>query len=100
MIVFRTATLRAVARMQVCHRVDGIPVALELAAALVRVLAPEQLAARLGNRFQLLTNGVRNAPSRHADVTVDGVLELPATYGGRAAPLRPPGGVRGQLDPR
>ena len=54
---------RAVA--QVCHRLDGIPLAIELAAARVRALSVEQIAARLDDRFHLLTGGSRTALSRH-----------------------------------
>ncbi len=50
---------------QVCHRLDGIPLALELAAARVKVLAVEQIAARLDDRFRLLTGGSRTALPRH-----------------------------------
>jgi predicted ATPase/class 3 adenylate cyclase/DNA-binding CsgD family transcriptional regulator len=51
--------------VQVCAQLDGIPLALELAAARVKVLAVEQIAARLRDRFQLLTGGGRTAPARH-----------------------------------
>ena len=53
----------AIAR--ICWRLDGIPLALELAAARVRVLPVEQLLARLEDRFRLLTGGSRTAPVRH-----------------------------------
>ena len=43
--------------VQVCHRLDGIPLAIELAAGRARVLAVEQIAARLDDRFRLLTGG-------------------------------------------
>jgi predicted ATPase len=49
---------------QVCHRLDGIPLAIELAAARVNVMPVEQIAARLGDRFRLLTNGSRTALPR------------------------------------
>ncbi|MGQ0551064.1 MAG: ATP-binding protein [Armatimonadota bacterium] len=48
---------RAVA--EVCNRLDGIPLALELAAARVKALSPEQIARRLDDRFRLLTGGAR-----------------------------------------
>ncbi|MBI5651810.1 MAG: tetratricopeptide repeat protein [Chloroflexi bacterium] len=53
---------RAVA--QICARLDGMPLALELAAARVKILSVEQIAARLDNRFTLLTGGSRTAPPR------------------------------------
>jgi predicted ATPase/DNA-binding SARP family transcriptional activator len=50
---------------QVCHRLDGIPLAIELAAARVKVLSIDQIAHRLDNCFQLLTGGNRTALPRH-----------------------------------
>src|SRR5262249_10271937 len=58
------AAARAPAVAEVCRRLDGIPLALELAAARVRGLSVEQLAARLDDRFRLLTGGARTAPRR------------------------------------
>jgi len=49
---------------QIARRLDGIPLALELAAARVRLLSPEQIAARLDDRFRLLTGGSRTALPR------------------------------------
>jgi predicted ATPase/DNA-binding CsgD family transcriptional regulator len=48
----------------VCRALDGIPLAVELAAARVRALSVEQIAARLADRFGLLTTGNRGAPAR------------------------------------
>lgn len=48
----------------ICRRVDGIPLALELAAVRVRLLAPAQIAAALNDRFRLLTGGARTAVPR------------------------------------
>ncbi len=45
---------------QICWRLDGIPLAIELAAARARVLSPEQIANRLDDRFRLLTGGNRS----------------------------------------
>lgn len=49
---------------QVCWRLDGIPLAIELAAARIRVLSLEQIVERLDDRFHLLTTGSRNAVPR------------------------------------
>lgn len=49
---------------QICSRLDGIPLAIELAAARVRALSVEQIAARLDDRFHLLTGGSRTALPR------------------------------------
>ncbi|MGC1377366.1 MAG: tetratricopeptide repeat protein [Anaerolineales bacterium] len=49
---------------QVCSRLDGIPLAIELAAARVNMLKVEQIAERLGDRFRLLTGGSRTALPR------------------------------------
>jgi predicted ATPase/DNA-binding SARP family transcriptional activator len=50
---------------EICRRLDGIPLAIELAAARVRVLSLEQIAQRLDDAFQLLTAGSRTALPRH-----------------------------------
>ncbi|WP_326719293.1 AAA family ATPase [Streptomyces sp. NBC_00243] len=49
---------------EICRRLDGIPLALELAATRVRALGVRELAARLGDRFRILTAGQRGAPAR------------------------------------
>lgn len=59
------ATPRSLAmQARICHRLDGIPLALELAAARVAVLGLEGVAARLDDRFHLLNNGARTALPR------------------------------------
>ncbi len=50
---------------EICRRLDGMPLAIELAAARVRALAPAQIAERLDDRFRLLTGGSRTALPRH-----------------------------------
>ncbi|WP_406117453.1 AfsR/SARP family transcriptional regulator [Streptomyces anulatus] len=49
---------------EICRRLDGIPLALELAATRVRALGVRELAARLSDRFRVLTTGQRGAPAR------------------------------------
>lgn len=51
--------------VEICRRLDGIPLAIELAAARVDTFGVRQLAARLDDRFQLLTDGRRTAMPRH-----------------------------------
>jgi predicted ATPase/class 3 adenylate cyclase len=63
---------------QLCRRLDGIPLAIELAAARVRSLTPEDLVARLDQRFRLLTRGSRGALERHQTLrnTIDWSYDL------------------------
>ncbi|MEU4700183.1 helix-turn-helix transcriptional regulator [Nonomuraea dietziae] len=49
---------------RLCVALDGLPLALELAAARTRMLSPAQIADRIGDRFRLLTTGDRTAPAR------------------------------------
>ena len=62
---FQLTNYNAYAVAQVCQRLDGIPLAIELAAARVKALTVEQIAARLDDRFRLLTGGSRTALPRY-----------------------------------
>jgi hypothetical protein len=62
----------------VCERLDRLPLALELAARLVRVLTLEEIVARLDDRFAVLTTGPRDAPAHHRSLhaAIDRSYEL------------------------
>jgi predicted ATPase/DNA-binding SARP family transcriptional activator len=62
---FAVADSNVVSITQICHDLDGLPLAIELAAARVDNLPIEQIAARLDDRFDLLTHGYRTALPRH-----------------------------------
>ncbi len=56
------ANVRAIA--EICVQLDGLPLAIELATARIRVLRPQELLARLHNRLPMLTEGPQDAPTR------------------------------------
>jgi predicted ATPase/class 3 adenylate cyclase/Tfp pilus assembly protein PilF len=62
---FTLSNDNAPAVAQICRQLDGIPLAIELAAARVKTLSVEQIAQRLDERFQLLTSGLRTTLPHH-----------------------------------
>ena len=104
------ANAPAVARL--CRTLDGIPLAIELAAARVGALSVEQIAARLGDRFRLLASGRPHRPAAPADPAGGRGLELRAAdRAGAGAAAQAVGvlrlepgdgraGLRGRGDPR
>src|SRR5213079_3004067 len=70
---FTVTHQNALAVAQVCQRLDGIPLAIELAAARLRALPVEQIVARLDDRFRLLTGGSRTALPRQQ--TLRGLID-------------------------
>jgi len=63
---------------QICHQLDGIPLAIELAAARIKLMSLDEIAARLDDRFSLLTAGSRTAIPRHQTLraTIDWSYDL------------------------
>lgn len=62
---FRLTEENAGAVMDICRRLEGLPLAIELAAAKVRMLTPQAIAERLSSSLPLLTAAVRDLPERH-----------------------------------
>ncbi len=75
---FALDAANSAAAVRLCRTLDGMPLAIELAAARVGALSVEQIAARLGDRFQLLASGDRTAPLRQQTLraAVDWSYEL------------------------
>src|SRR5260370_12726670 len=63
---------------EICTRLDGLPLAIELAAARIKLLPPPALLARLDQRLAVLTSGLRDAPARQQTLrkTIDWTHQL------------------------
>jgi predicted ATPase len=75
---FELTSENAQAVAEICRRLDGLPLAIELAAARVRLLSPQALLARLDDRLKLLTGGARDLPERQRTLknTLDWSFDL------------------------
>src|SRR5688500_5914241 len=75
---FSVTNESAPAVAEICARLDGLPLAIELAAARIRVLPPHKMLERLGDRLKLLRGGARDLPTRQQTLrgTIDWSYEL------------------------
>src|SRR5437667_234283 len=75
---FQVSNASAPAVAEICTRLDGLPLAIELAAARIKLLPPPALLARLGQRLAVLTSSVRDAPARQQTLrkTIDWSYQL------------------------
>ena len=96
---FALTEANAASVAQICARLDGIPLAIELAAARTRLLSVEQIASRLDDRFRLLVGGSRTALPRQQTLRalIDWSYDLLSR--GRAGPAAQRLGFRGRLEP-
>ena len=82
---YQVTAHNAAALARICQRLDGIPLALEMAAARLNLLTAEQLAGRLDDAFRLLTGGSRSALPRQQTLRGHHRLELQAAERARSA---------------
>ena len=75
---FSVTNENAPAVAEICYRLDGLPLAIELAAARIKLLSPEAILARLESRLKLLTGGARDLPFRQQTLrnTIDWSYDL------------------------
>ena len=79
---FSVSNENAPALAEICARLDGLPLAIELAAARVRMLPPQKMLERLGDRLRLLKGGARDLPTRQQTLrgAIDWSYELLEEY--------------------
>ena len=83
----------------ICRRLDGLPLAIELAAARVNLLSPSSLLSRLDRGLKVLSSGRRDASQRQRTLKGYDRVELRPSVRGRAEALPPPRRLRRRLQP-
>ena len=96
-LISRSPKANAADVAAICRRLDGLPLAIELAAARVRVLPPGQLLTRLDQRLKVLTGGNRDLPARQQTLRAAIEWSHDLLDRRRADAVRPPGRVFGRL---
>src|SRR5438270_166538 len=81
---FQLTKTNALTIAEICARLDGLPLAIELAAARIKLLPPQALLMRLDQRLQLLTGGARDVPARQQTLWLD---HLEQEYGNLRAAM-------------
>ena len=97
---FRVTDDNAAAVTEICRRLDGMPLAIELAAARVRALSLTEILDSLHDRFRLLTGGARTAVRRQQTLRASVDWSHALLTEPERRPVPPAGGVPGRLRPR